>query len=111
MDLRIIRKSMAIPDQGFVVNVESQKQDAYENDDFFSEAHVDYVVADGERYLAAPNAVLFFHAAFIQGIGSFSGTAPHPEMGAGVRRRATGACASTTSGCVEMSGPGSSSGM
>jgi len=81
MDLRIIQKSMAIPEQGFVVNVESQKQDAYENDGFFSEAHVDYVVADCERYLAAPNAVLFFHAAFIQGIGNFSGTAPHPEMG------------------------------
>lgn len=81
MDIRIIQKSMPIPERGFVVNVETQKQDAYENDGFFSEGHVDFVIADCERYLAAPNAVLFFHAAFVQGIGNFSGTAPHPEMG------------------------------
>lgn len=81
MDVRIIQKSMAIPSRGFVVNVETQKQDSYEADGFFNEGHVDFVIEDCERYRAAPNAVLMFHAAYIQGIGNFSGTAPHPEMG------------------------------
>lgn len=81
MDVRIIQKRMAIPDHGFVVNVETQKQDSYENDGMFSDGGRDEIFADCERYLAAPNAVLLFHAAFIQGIGNFSGTAPHPEMG------------------------------
>lgn len=81
MDVRVIQKSMGIPSQGFVVNVETQKQDSYEADGFFNEGHVDLVIEDCERYRAAPNAVLMFHAAYIQGIGNFSGTAPHPEMG------------------------------
>lgn len=81
MDIRIIQKSMPIPARGFVVNVETQKQDAYENDGFFTEGHVDAMVADWERFHAAPNAGMLFHAAYIQGIGNFSGTAPHPEMG------------------------------
>ncbi len=81
MDVRIIQKSMPIPARGFVVNVETQKQDSYEADGFFNEGHVDAVVADCERYAAAPNAVMLFHAAYVQGIGNFSGTAPHPEMG------------------------------
>ena len=81
MEVRIIQKEMAIPDTGFVVNVESQKQDSYENDGVFNEGQLEYVFHDCERYRTAPNAVLMFHAAFIQGIGNFSGTAPHPEMG------------------------------
>lgn len=81
MDVRIIQKSMPIPERGFVVNVETQKQDSYENDGVFTEGHVDFVLADCERFLAAPNAVMLFHAAYIQGIGNFSGSAPHPEVG------------------------------
>jgi len=81
MDVRIVQKSMAIPTEGFVVNVETQKRDAYENDGVFTPGQVDAMVADWERYLAAPNAVMFFHAAYVQGIGNYSGTAPHPEMG------------------------------
>ncbi|MCK6446379.1 MAG: hypothetical protein L6Q99_08315 [Planctomycetes bacterium] len=81
MDVRIIQKSMAIPSDGFVVNVETQKQDAYENDGVFGQGQIDAILADCERYLASPNAVMLFHAAFIQGIGNFSGTGPHAEMG------------------------------
>ncbi len=81
MEVRMIQKSMEIPERGFVVNVETQKQDSYEADGFFNEGHVDAVIADCERFAAAPNAAMVFHAAYIQGIGNFSGTGPHPEMG------------------------------
>ncbi|MCC7014162.1 MAG: hypothetical protein IT454_16510 [Planctomycetes bacterium] len=81
MEVRIIQKTMPIPSSGFVVNVETQKQDSYENDGVFSAGQKDFIFADCEAYKAAPNAVMLFHAAFIQGIGNFSGSAPHPEMG------------------------------
>ena len=72
---------MPIPSSGFVVNVETQKQDSYENDGVFTPEAVEYVLADCRRFLEEPRAVMLFHAAFIQGIGNFSGTAPHPELG------------------------------
>jgi len=81
MDVRIVQKSMAIPTSGFVVNVESQKMDAYENDGVFSPGDVDRIVDDCERYHAAKNAALVFHSAFVMGIGGASGTGPHPEPG------------------------------
>jgi hypothetical protein len=81
MDVRIIQKQAAIPSTGFVVNVETLRQDYFENDGVFAESARDYVLADCRRYLDAPNAVMLFHAAFIQGITNRSGTAPHPEMG------------------------------
>jgi hypothetical protein len=81
MDVRIVQKSMPIPSEGFVVNVEMQKQDAYENDGVFTPGQIEAALADCERYRQAPNAALFFHAAFVQGIGNHSGTGPHPEMG------------------------------
>src|SRR5690606_39426590 len=43
--------------------------------------HRDFIHADCARYLAAPNAAMLFHAAFVQGIGNYSGTGPHPEIG------------------------------
>lgn len=81
MGVRIIQKEMPIPEDGFVVNVESQKQDSYENDGVFSEGMVAHVLADCARYAAAPNAGFLFHSAYTQGIGNGSGTAPHPEIG------------------------------
>ena len=81
MEVRIIQKAMPIPTSGFVVNVETQKQDAYENDGVFNEGHRKYIFADCQRYLKSPNAAMLFHSAFIQGIGNFSGTAPHAEIG------------------------------
>ncbi len=81
MGVHIIQKSMPIPTEGYVVNVEMQKQDAYENDGVFVPGAVEAVLADCERYHAAKNAGIFFHAAFVQGVGNHSGTAPHPEVG------------------------------
>jgi len=81
MDVRIIQKEMPIPAEGFVVNVETQRQDAYHNDGVFEPSGREFVLADCRRYQEAPHAVMLFHAAFIQGITNFSGTAPHAEMG------------------------------
>jgi hypothetical protein len=81
MDVRIIQKESPIPSQGFVVNVETFRQDVFENDGVFNKGAVDAVLADCQRYLDAPNAVMLFHAAYIQGITNRSGTAPHPEAG------------------------------
>jgi len=81
MEVRMIQKNMPIPSSGFVVNVETQKQDSYENDGVFTPEAIEYIVADCERFLAEPRAALMLHAGFIQGIGNYSGTAPHPEMG------------------------------
>jgi hypothetical protein len=81
MDVRLIQKDMPIPSQGFVVNVETTRQDVYENDGVFNPGARAAVEADCRRYLEAPNAVMLFHAAFIQGLTNASRTAPHPEMG------------------------------
>lgn len=81
MDVLIIQKDMPVPDQGFVINVEVLRQDDYQNDGLFKPGSVEYIVKDCEQYLAKPHAVMLFHAAYLQGIGNFSGTAPHPEMG------------------------------
>lgn len=81
MDVRIIHKEMPIPKEGFVVNVETQRQDAYQNDGIFNQTNLDFIFADCRRYKEAPNAAMLFHAAFIQGITNFSGSAPHAEMG------------------------------
>lgn len=81
MEVRIIQKEMPIPAEGFVVNVETKRQDAYQNDGIFNQANLDYVFADCRRFKEAPNAAMLFHAGFIQGITNYSGSAPHAEMG------------------------------
>lgn len=81
MDVRLIQKAMPIPREGFVVNVETQRQDAYQNDGIFNQANLDSIFADCRRFREAPNAAMLFHAGFIQGITNYSGSAPHPEMG------------------------------
>jgi hypothetical protein len=81
MDVRIIQKAMPIPETGFVVNVETQRQDAYQNDGIFNQTNLDYVFADCRRFKEAPNAAMLFHAGFVQGITNYSGSAPHAEMG------------------------------
>jgi hypothetical protein len=81
MEVRIIQKDMPIPSDGFVVNVETQRQDVFENDGVFNAGARAAVEENCRRYLEAPNAVMLFHAAFIQGVGNASRTAPHAEMG------------------------------
>lgn len=81
MDVCIIQKQMPIPATGFVVNVETLRQDVYQNDGIFNQTNLDYILADCQRYQAASNAAMMLHAAFIQGITNYSGSAPHAEMG------------------------------
>jgi hypothetical protein len=81
MEVRLIQKKMPIPKKGFVVNVETLRQDVYQNDGVFNQANLDYIFADCRRYQEAPNAAMLFHAGFIQGITNMSGSAPHAEMG------------------------------
>lgn len=81
MDVRLIQKRMPIPASGFVVNVETYRQDIYQNDGIFNKGSRDEMLSDCERYQQSRNAVMMFHAAFIQGITNLSGSAPHPEMG------------------------------
>jgi hypothetical protein len=81
MDVRIIQKDSPIPSEGFVVNIETPRQDAYENDGVFLPAAVATIVDICNKYLESPNAVMMFHSAYCQGITNKSGTAPHPEAG------------------------------
>jgi hypothetical protein len=81
MDVRIIQKGAAIPSKGFVVNVETPREDTYDNDGVFDADAKKRMVAVWETYRSKPNAFLLFHAAYLQGITNKSGTAPHPEMG------------------------------
>lgn len=81
MEVRIIQKQMPIPTEGFVVNVETLRQDVYQNDGVFNQTNIEYILDDCQRYNEAPNAAMLFHAAFIQGVTNYSGTAPHAEMG------------------------------
>ncbi len=81
MDVRIIQKEMDIPSEGFVVNVEMQRHDPYENDGKYEPEEFPIMLGYFEDYLKADNAALLFHSAFTQGVTGKSGTAPHPEMG------------------------------
>lgn len=81
MEARLIQKNMPIPQDGFVVNVETLRQDFYQNDGVFTKSNIDYILNDCKEYGAAPNRAMLFHAGFIQGITCMSGSAPHPEMG------------------------------
>jgi hypothetical protein len=81
MDVRIIQKGAEIPDTGFVVNVETTREDVYDNDGVFDDAAKKRMIANWEKYKSKPNAFMLFHAAYIQGITNKSGTAPHAEMG------------------------------
>jgi hypothetical protein len=53
----------------------------YQNDGIFNPGSLETIFAGCQQYRDAPNAVMLFHAAFIQGITNFSGSAPHAEMG------------------------------
>jgi ketosteroid isomerase-like protein len=81
MEVRMIQKEHAIPASGYVVNVEMQRHDPYENDGKFEPEEFDIMQGYFRAYQAAPNAAILFHSAYIQGITNKSGTAPHAEMG------------------------------
>jgi hypothetical protein len=81
MDVRIIQKDAAIPEKGFVVNVETQREDGYDNEGVFGPEARKRLRATWEKYKARPNAFLLFHSGYCQGVTGKSGTGPHPEMG------------------------------
>jgi hypothetical protein len=81
MDVTIVQKNEKVPDKGFVVNVETQREDGYDNDGIFGPAARKRMKATWEEYRGKPNAFLLFHSGFCQGITNKSGTAPHAEMG------------------------------
>ena len=60
MDVRIIQKQMPIPSSGFVVNVETLRQDQFSNDGVFTKSNLDYTFSDCQKYLDAPHAVMLF---------------------------------------------------
>jgi hypothetical protein len=79
IDVRIIQIGAGIPDEGFVVNVEMQREDAYDDDGVFKPEARTRMLATFERYRSKPNA-LQFHCAYCQGITNKSGTALNPEI-------------------------------
>ena len=81
MDVRILQKGMAIPKEGFVINVEPIREDYFNNDGIFNATNIETIFTNCRNYLDAPHAVFMFHSGYLQGITGFSGTAPHGEMG------------------------------
>jgi hypothetical protein len=81
MDVRILQKGQAIPKEGWVINIEPTREDAFNNDGVFNAANLDTIFTNCRNYLDAPHAVFMFHSGYVQGITNFSGTAPHGEMG------------------------------
>ena len=81
MEVRLIQKEHPIPKSGFVVNVETQRHDAYSNDGKFEADEFPIFLNYFKEYVQAPNACMLFHSGWCQGITNGSGTAPNPEMG------------------------------
>lgn len=81
MDLSLIQKEMHIPSEGFVVNVEMQRHDGYDNDGKFEPEEFDIMVGYFEAYRTTDNSALLFHSGFTQGVTGRSGTGPNPEKG------------------------------
>ena len=81
MDVRIIQKEARISNTGFVVNVETQRHDAYSNDGKYEADEFPIMLGYFKQYHAAPNACMLFHSGWCQGITNGSGTGPNPEMG------------------------------
>lgn len=81
MQVRMIQKEAEIAPEGFVVNVEMQRHDPYENEGKYEAEEFDIMRGYFEQYQTKPNAALLFHSSYCQGITGKSGTGPHPEMG------------------------------
>jgi hypothetical protein len=81
MDVCIIQKGAEIPEKGFVVNVETPREDQYNDEGVFTPEARKRMQEVWESYRARPNAFMLFHSAYLQGIGGKEGTGPHAEMG------------------------------
>ena len=91
MEVRIIQKGHALPNSGFIVNVETTREDTYDNDGVFDAAAKDRMRSTWEAFRKKPNAFLLFHCAYCMGITNKSGTAPIQRWVATARGRTTAA--------------------
>ncbi len=82
-DILIVQKEHPLPQKGLVINIETQRQDQYNNEGVFTDEGRKKILQYCQTYHAAPNAFLFFHSAWVHGISGKTGTAPHYEPGGG----------------------------
>lgn len=80
-DILIVQKEHRIPPNGLVINIETQRQDQYNNEGIFSAEGRRKVFQYCRDYQAAGNAFLIFHSAWVHGITGASGTSPHYDPG------------------------------
>ncbi len=80
-DILIVQKEHNLPKKGLVINIETQRQDQYDNEGLFTEEGRQKILQYCRTYQAAPNAFLFFHSAWVHGITGTTGTSPHYEPG------------------------------
>ncbi len=80
-DILIVQKEHNIPKKGLVINIETQRQDQYDNEGLFTDEGRQKILQYCRTYQTAPNAFLFFHSAWVHGITGTTGTSPHYEPG------------------------------
>lgn len=82
MDLHLIQKDDEIPTYGYALNIESVRRDKFGvTEGVFTREQVASILAELERYRAAPNAGYVLNSSYTQSIGGADGTGPHFEMG------------------------------
>ncbi len=80
-DIKFVQKIMHIPTEGYVINCESWKRDNYDTEGVFDARGFERMFAWFEQYRMAPNAGMFFHSGYTQGVTGSDGAAPYGEMG------------------------------
>jgi len=80
-DITIVQKGHSIPKKGLVINIETQRQDQYNNEGIFTDEGRSNVIQFCRDYQAAGNASLFFHSSWVHGISGKTGTSPHYQPG------------------------------
>ncbi|QDT53613.1 hypothetical protein Pan44_16360 [Caulifigura coniformis] len=81
MDLHLIQKEDPIPANGYALNIESLRRDVFGQDGIFTPEQKASLIAEWDRYRAAPNVGYVLNTSYTQSIGGPSGTGPHFEMG------------------------------
>jgi hypothetical protein len=81
MDLHLIQKEDPIPAEGYALNIESLRRDAFSKEGIFTPEQVESITRELLLYKAAPNAGYVLNTSYAQSIGGASGSGPHFEMG------------------------------
>lgn len=81
MDLHLIQKEDPIPVDGYALNIESLRRDVFGKEGIFTPEQKASIIAELQRYQAAPNTGYVLNTSYAQSIGGASGTGPHFEMG------------------------------